>query len=243
MQSYLQLQMCSGQAFSTSLHEEVTELLGSQPQDSQPLPLARFQWLGAQWSHVRPMTFGRHWHCPVVRWHTQSSRSIHWLRSVPRKLQMHSEGQRGKNVCHNDETWNNINVQSIFFSEHVTHSCSCAGKRPRSSRSCRCHSLVPRCCKDISCTLRFVCHTRPCLTCLCCCCTGTAGSVLRAERGFHNNPEHIPHTEHLKRNKKQNGERERELHWEKREKGRDVIPKYFCNENGWGALQDFPSCF
>ncbi len=85
------------QAFPTSLHEEVTELLGSQPQDSQPLPLARFQWLGAQWSHVRPITFGRHWHWPVARWHTQSSRSIHWLRSVPRKLHVHSERQIGKN--------------------------------------------------------------------------------------------------------------------------------------------------
>lgn len=86
------------QVLFTSLHEEVTELLGSQPQGSQPFPLARFQWLGAQWSHVRPMTFGRHWHWPVTRWHTQSSRSIHWLRSVPRKLHVHSEGQTGKNV-------------------------------------------------------------------------------------------------------------------------------------------------
>lgn len=82
------------QVFPTSLHEEVTELFGSQPQDSQPLPLARFQWLGAQWSHVRPITFGRHWHWPLARWHTQSSRSIHWLRSVPRKLHVHSEGQK-----------------------------------------------------------------------------------------------------------------------------------------------------
>ena len=77
--------------FRTSLHEEVTELLGSQPQVSQAFPLARFQWLGAQWSHVRPMTFCRHWHWPVERWHTQSPRSIHWLLSVPRKLQVHSE--------------------------------------------------------------------------------------------------------------------------------------------------------
>lgn len=71
-------------------------MLGSQPQGSQPLPLARFQWLGAQWSHVRPMTLGRHWHWPVMRWQTQSPRSMHWLRSVPRKLHVHSEGQIDK---------------------------------------------------------------------------------------------------------------------------------------------------
>lgn len=83
--------------FPTSLHAEVTELLGSQLHGSQPLPLATFQWLGAQWSHARPTTFCRHWHWPVARWHTQSSRSIHWLRSVPRKLHVHSEGKKKAN--------------------------------------------------------------------------------------------------------------------------------------------------
>lgn len=99
--------------FFTSLHEEVTELLGSQPQGSQPLPLARFQWLGAQWSHIRPMTFSRHWHWPVTRWHTQSSRSIHWLRSVPRKLHVHSERQTGKKELF--IFWWNTHTETCFF--------------------------------------------------------------------------------------------------------------------------------
>lgn len=188
--------------FPTSLHPEVTELVGSQLHGSQPLPLARFQWLGAQWSHARPTTFCRHWHWPVARWHTQSSRSIHWLRSVPRKLHVHSEGEERLNKLTDRPFffWSIANVQHRAFSFHSesdSHSCSFVGKHPRKSRSCRCHSWDLQCCKGTCYTVRSDCHRHSRLTCLCCCYTGTAGSALLPGRGYRNNPGHIPHIGHL----------------------------------------------
>lgn len=96
--------------------------------------------------------------------------------------------------------WSIANVQHRAFSFHSesdSHSCSFVGKHPRNSRSCRCHSWDLQCCKDTCYTLRSDCHRHSRLTCLCCCYTGTAGSALLAERGYRNNPGHIPHIGHL----------------------------------------------
>lgn len=176
--------------YPTSLHEEVRELLGSQLHGSQPFPLAKFQWLGPQWSHVKPMTFGRHWHCPVERWQTQSSLWTHWLLSVPRRLQVHS---REKNCL------KNVNNIDIMFKLDTldTHFCSSVWRRPHSNHSCRCHSWGLQCCTSTSCTFLFAYHRPPCQTDLCCCCTGMAGSGLRAEKGSRNNQGHNPHNENL----------------------------------------------
>lgn len=65
-----------------------------------------------------------------------------------------------------------------------------------------------------------------------------AGSALRAERGCHSNPGHIPHIEHLNWMKKQNGKKTRVTI------GGDMVIaswillfqlKYICNKNGCSA--------
>lgn len=40
--------------------------MGSQSQGSHPSPLAIFQWSSRHSSQVKPITFGRHGHCPVI---------------------------------------------------------------------------------------------------------------------------------------------------------------------------------
>lgn len=177
--------------FHTSLQVGPLARLGWQAQGWQPRPLVKFQKLGAQWSQLRPWTWGRHGHCPVLgsQWHRPVDG--HRWGSVPRRLQV-QPGQAEKD--NHQGVLSPAGATPTISSYIPTHGDSSVGQLAHGSQSCSGHSGVPLCCANNASIAPCGDHRHPGPWRQCFHCTHTVGTCHLALMGPQSAQGHKLHT-------------------------------------------------